>query len=342
MLKNFIIPAFFIVIIFLASCTREERKLDNNMFDFSVAEPQEKTVLPSNLAEKTQEIELKSDEKIKDSTLKEEIKQLEKSPEIKEDTTEIDSKFEIKKAEIVPNFIRKFNLRYLSFDVADLILEGNSSGYFRVYSKTNAFVDYLFGWRDYSISNFTIGENYILPKNFKTKLLFKKKVREIEVNFSDDGKKVVSDKVTPPDNRAKRPAVPDNLKIAVYDPLTAGIEARRLVIEAVEKNNFNSKGRYNFSLPIFEGRRRTDLMFDISNKKVEGMYVLKLYRRAVAGYTDNEKNDINKGDVVIDIYLDAKNFLPVKAEGRNFLGTARASKIADCTSFEQCVNSSNK
>ncbi|MDX1949762.1 MAG: DUF3108 domain-containing protein, partial [Rickettsiales bacterium] len=311
-----------------------ERKIDNSMFDFSVEEPIKQEVLPTKLEEApSNEQEIKPP-KIEDLKPKIDEKQ---TNEILEDKRETESKFEVKKAEILPNFVRKFNLRYLSFDVADLVLEGNAQGYFRVYSKTNGFIDYLFGWRDYSISHFNISDDIIKPKDFKTKLLFKKKVREIEIFFSDDGKKVASDKVTPPDNRAKRPAVPDNLKIAVYDPLTAGIEARRLVIDAVEKNNFNSKGRYNFSLPIYEGRRRTDLMFDISNKKIDGMFVLKMYRKAVAGYTDNEMQDIKKGDAVIDIYLDAKNFLPVKAEGKNFLGTARGLMVKDCKNFEECV-----
>ncbi|MDX1949482.1 MAG: hypothetical protein SFT90_03140, partial [Rickettsiales bacterium] len=51
MLKKFIIPAFFIASFFLTSCTREERKIDNSMFDFSVEEPIKQEVLPTKLEE---------------------------------------------------------------------------------------------------------------------------------------------------------------------------------------------------------------------------------------------------------------------------------------------------
>ncbi len=338
MRKIYIFPAFFAASLFtatllLSSCSKEDRK-PQQLFDFSEVS-QEFTKLPATKSKTLTEKEKQTAEVLS------EIKQPEKALSAEASSKEI-HKTEEKQAEKtempdLPHFVKKYNVGYLSFDVADIILEVKGS-YVRIFSKTNGFIDYLFGWRDYTISHFKFGENRFIPADFKTKLLFKKKIREIKIVYGDDGKGVSFENVTPPDNRSKRPAVPDDLKKSVYDPLTAALEARRMVMKTVGENNFSSKGMYNFSLPIYEGRRRTDLMFTLSKRKVDDMYLLKLYRKPIAGYTNNEMSDIKKGDAVIDIYLDKTTFIPVRAEGRNFIGTARLNYIMDCKDFESCVS----
>ncbi len=343
MIKIYSIPAFFAAALLLISCTSSERKTEtlSNLsagFEDEVSLMKMDEVVPEKKKAPVKPAEVKKEiPKIPEPVQFEDEKEaiVEKAPDIKEQ----------------PEFIKIFNARYLNFDVADFFLQLKQVGkeddavkyQMRMFVKSNSFIDYMFGWRDHTISRFRETKDRFVPEFYKTKLLFKKKIREINTAYDKDGVKVVTDVVNPPDNRDKRPAVPDDMKSHTYDPLVIAMEARRMIIRAVKDNNFTAKGNYNFSLPMYDGRRRTDLMFSLSNKKVDGNYALKLSRKPVSGFTNNELTDIGKGDVTIDIYLDPENFIPVSAEGRNFLGTAALSFVKDCKkTFEECVDSIKK
>ena len=241
--------------------------------------------------------------------------------------------------------IKRYNVGYLTFNVADFYAEltplQKTADYtkyrFRLYSKTNGFVDYVFGWMSYTVSELRVYNNKVVPENFKTKVTLKKKTREIVIDYDTNGK-IVFEQVTPPDNRGKRPAVEDKFKIGSFDPLTIVIETRRLVMNAVKNNNFNDKGVYSFTLPLYDGRKRTDINFELRNKKVSGLYPLKFVMKDVAGYTNNELEDAKKGDKIIEIFIDPKTFTPVTASGKSPLGSARARLLQDCEYLiEDCV-----
>lgn len=342
MIKKYSIPAFFTAFLLVSSCSKYDYKNDN-LSNYSKGFENEVELMKLD--------EPEAEKKLKE--IKAETAKPEKPEEVVIETKEEKVKAEILKSEIAdqPEFIKRFNATYLGVDVADFFLqikkigEGRDSKAYqmRIFTRSNGFVDYLFGWRDHTISRFRETKDRFLPELFKTKLLFKKKTRETEIVYDAEGVNVIKDVVNPPDNRDKRPAVPDNLKKHTYDPLSMAMEARKMIIRAVRENNFSAKGNYNFSLPMYDGRRRTDLMFSLSNKKVDGNYALKLTRKPVSGFTNNELTDIGKGDVTIDLYLDPKSFTPVLAEGRNFLGTASIAFAEDCKkAFEECVEGSKK
>jgi Protein of unknown function (DUF3108) len=243
------------------------------------------------------------------------------------------------------DFTKKYNLRYLTFDVAnfygDLKPIEKTNDYtkyqFKFYSKANGFIDYVFNWMSYQVSEVRVYKNKVVPESFKSKINLKKKTKEILLDYDNNGR-ISFEKVTPPDNRAKRPAVENKLKAGSFDPLSIVLEARRLVMNAFDNNSFDKNGIYNFTLALYDGRKRTDVNFELSNKKTNGLYYLKFTMKSVAGYTNNELKDIKKGERIIGIYIDPETFTPVTATGWSPLGTAKARLVTDCTtSFEDCI-----
>ncbi len=249
------------------------------------------------------------------------------------------------------SFNKRYNIGYLTFDVADLYAEmipleknGDYTRYrFRFYSKTNGFVDYVFGWMSYTSSVMRVYDNKVVPEIFKSKVTLKKKTREIELDYDNLGKNIILEIVTPPDNRFKRPAVLKALKSNTFDPLSIVIETRRIVMSAVRNNRFDANGLYNFSLPLYDGRKRTAVNFELRKKKVNDMFVLKFTMEPVAGYTNNELADIKKGERIITLYIDPENFTPVSAVGKSPIGSARAKWLEDCGgTLENCVKKNTK
>ncbi len=324
-------PVFFIV----SSCSNKSM-MPEDMFDFS----KDITALPVTSVPQKQP-ELKQEKTKKQAEVKpEEVKTIEMHGDVKSPS---DYK--------THNIIKRFNLGYLTFDVADFYAEikpiETNSQYTKYvskfYSKSNGFIDYLFGWRSNTVSVTKAYENKTVPISFRTKVLLKKKTREIALDYSETGN-VIFEQVTPPDNRAKRPAVEDSKKIGTFDPLSIVIETHRIVKKAFVEDKFNSNNKYSFSLPLYDGRRRSDINFELDkNKDEDGIIHLKITQKPIAGYTDNEWKDIKKGERSVDIYLDSTTYWPVSAQGKSALGSARAKFLHDCqTKFEECIKLSEK
>lgn len=268
--------------------------------------------------------------------------------EDKEDKPEIlsedsDSTREIERLDVT----KKFNIEYLNIDIADVIYDikplKEANDYvkhrFRVYSKTEGFVDYFAEWRGQNLAEFRLYENRVSPEKFKSKTSLRDKTRNINLTYSENGKKLTKDSVIPPDNRKKRPAVSGKNKLATYDPLSALFEARRRVKEAFEEDKFGKSDKYKFTLPIYDGRRRTDINFKLSRKaNKDNLYILDVSRKAIEGYTAKELENVKKGEAVITLYLSPMDYLPIKAEGKHPLGTATAEVEKDCLKgFYKCI-----
>ncbi len=243
--------------------------------------------------------------------------------------------------------MRRFNLGYLTFDVADFYGEvkplESTSEYtryqFRFYSHSNGFIDRLFGWMSHTASVMRVYDDKVVPEKFRTKTALKKREREIAIDYNESGK-IVFDQVTPPDNRHKRPAVTEKQKAGTYDPLSIALEARRLSMAAVAGKKF-SGGAYKFSLPLYDGRRRSSVDFVLSEKKVNGQYQLRVIQKPVAGFTNNEWKDIQKGQRVVDVFIDPETFWPVGAAGDSPLGNATAKIVEVCSvGFDECIKKS--
>ncbi len=337
---KYIYFAFIPVLFGVGSCSGEERKIETAM-NFSTDHP-----IRSDIIEQAATPPGKKPVKAaKPAENTDSTKSAEPAPtEVKAEPTAV-KPTKVSKLNDGLEGLKRFNIGYLTFNVADFFAEirpvdekpDHTEYMFRLYSRTNTFVDYLFGWTSYGVSYLKLYDNKVVPESFQSKIVLKKKVREIALNYDDKGD-ITSESVLPPDNRGKRPAVPEAQKDNTYDPLSVVIETRRIVMKAVKENNFNERGKYSFTLPIYDGRRRSDLNFELDKKKISDLYHLKVIQVAVSGYTKSEMQDANKGERSVDIFIDPSNFWPVSATGRSAVGSARAKYIGNCTQeFKDCI-----
>ena len=314
-IKLTLIPAFFALIILISSCSNSDKKIEN-FITFDEVNGESFTENSSTKkSEKTQNFEKKE--------------KVDKRPNKKSDI----------------NILKEYNLDYLTFDVADFFAEikpiKETPDYIRYrikfYSHTNGIVDHFFNWMSYSVAYVKDYGNKIVPEKFQTKVRLRKKVKEMQLSFDSKGD-VKFEKVTPPDNRVKRPAVDDKLKKRVLDPLSMIIATRNRLKDAIANDYFNEKGFYSFSLPLYDARRRTEILFRLEEKKIDGLYKLVIKRKPIAGYTKNELEKTKNGGITITVFVDPKTILPVKAEATHPLGTAYSKFEKDCNlSFENCI-----
>jgi hypothetical protein len=335
-----VIPAFFV----LGSCAGT-KTLPDGFLTFS-SEQKEEASIPEKHAEIIKKKAAKAEDTVKKDVKQdaEHIKEIEQESAQPAITESEEEKIEGEK------IIKRYNMGYLTFNVADFYAElipiekhDDYTEYkFRFYSKTNGFVDYVFGWMSYTASTMKVYKNKVVPETFKSKITLKKKTKEIDIDYDDSGR-ITHEIVIPPDNRGKRPAVDDKLKIGTLDPLSIVIETRRIVMDTFRTNNFNDKGMHNFKLPLYDGRKKTEVNFELKKEKAKGLYHLKFTQKPIAGYTNNELKDIAKGERVIELFIDPETFTPVFAQGSSPLGQARAKWMNDCTvPLEACIKQSAK
>lgn len=250
------------------------------------------------------------------------------------------------KAEL--DFIKRYHIGYLTFDVADIYMEVKplrvteeyTKYRTRIYSRTNGIVDYFMGWLSHTVGYTRVYDDHVIPERFRSKVKHKKKTRNIELVFDPSGKKFTKDKVTPPDNRRTRPAVTDEEKFGAYDPISGFFETRRLVKNAFKYANFNDKGFYTFTVPVYDGRRRTDFLFTLLEKEQDnGFYKLSVRLEPVAGYTEKELDrDEGSSYTSLTFMLDTQNYMPVEIIGKHPLGTASAEFVENCKNvMEKCI-----
>ncbi|PIR38087.1 MAG: hypothetical protein COV35_07555 [Alphaproteobacteria bacterium CG11_big_fil_rev_8_21_14_0_20_39_49] len=187
-------------------------------------------------------------------------------------------------------------------------------------------------------TRFNYVEGEFVPDSYYTEFQQRNGGRKIDIKFNKDGT-VAKEEVTPPDNRAKRPAVSEKLKHDTFDPLTAFMAARKKVKESLEKGN-NS-----FSIKMYDGRRLSDLDFKIEgrfDRKISGtkhkLVKVTFKRKPIEGYTQNELKRMQKEEPVFTLYLsDDEKLLPIKMDADAPLGTAVLLFEKDCPSLDKCA-----
>lgn len=184
---------------------------------------------------------------------------------------------------------------------------------------------------------FDLVDGQYRPQSFYTEFQQRHGDRTIDIKYAPDGK-IAQETVTPPDNRAKRPAVTDERKHSSADPLTAAIIARQKIRESLEK------GQKHFSFPMYDGRRLSTLDFTIHGRmprRIDGVdyNVVKVSfkRIPVQGYTGNELKRMKKEEPEFTVYLsDDEQLLPIKADAAAPLGTAVLILEKECASMAAC------
>lgn len=162
----------------------------------------------------------------------------------------------------------------------------------------------------------------------------KKYVKMITKNGVTGGEILV-----PADNPATRPPVAAQQKKNVFDPLTLTLRMREAVWRSLKTDV------RQFSLPLYDGRRLTQVHFVVGDTKkilYKGaktpVIEVTLSRTLVAGFTKKELDSFDPNEPKARFYFtDDKRFVPIRAEFTSFFGTASATLMKECAKEESCL-----
>jgi Protein of unknown function (DUF3108) len=152
--------------------------------------------------------------------------------------------------------------------------------------------------------------------------------------------KLVEENVQPPDNRAVRPAVPDELKNRAHDLLSFNLALRGLVWKALHA------GTKKFSLTAYDGRRLTEVDGTVEGKRVIDyggkpnfpVIAVSLKRKQLAGFTPPEIEGFDSNEPPLTLYYsDDSRFVPVKLEVMVLFGKITGTLAKECRSGESCL-----
>lgn len=225
--------------------------------------------------------------------------------------------------EPVEALTRSYGIFWGGMNVADAILDiknSNDTYTIRLFIESRGLARRISKYRCAVKTEVIVKGDQYTPIFHQAIFELRKKRREIKISYDKDGN-IKSEESIPPENRAKRPEVSKELKDKILDPLTAGILSRNLA----------SIGN-DFKIPIYDGRRRTDLEF-----KLEEKTHMSFVMTPVAGHTNNELNDKAYKDLRIHVYFDDKDFLPVKLEGKSSLGFVVGRLEETCKTIDECL-----
>ena len=235
--------------------------------------------------------------------------------------------------ERMPRKARWYRVYWGAITVGDLYvtLIPTAEGYgMRSAIRSKGIAKVVSNWKSDSGATMRIQEDgKYVPIRFKTSFELRKRTRKIDIHWDKDWK-VVKETNIPPENRHKRPAVPEEQKIGSFDPLTAVMQGRLLVREAI------LSGKREFFVPVYDGRRKSNIRFKIYGADKNGIIHTSFVEEAVSGYTNNELKEIAKNNPEFHVYLSPKDLLPVAAKGQSLLGTARIKLKMECDTLKEC------
>lgn len=175
-----------------------------------------------------------------------------------------------------------------------------------------------------NISKGSFVDGEMRPDSYQTKWNRRKEKQLIEVEYDKnwDVTKVFAD---PPENRGKYPELEQENMQQTYDPVSAVILARRKIMNLT---SFGSKEKHSFKIPVFDARRRFDVVINIEGMKTvefEGeprdFMHIQFFREPIAGFREKELKRMEDQEPVIDVYLN-EDFIPVWGLGTARLGIA--------------------
>lgn len=173
------------------------------------------------------------------------------------------------------------------------------------------------------------------PVSYQTQFKLKGDWRTIKLAYSKTGDIVQPEYNEPPEKRWKRAEVPAAQKNGTFDPLTAALAAREKLKQLSADGKLAAGNK--FSLPLYDGRRRADLVFTMLGKTKRGNISLSFAEIPIAGYTNNEIEGFSENQHVITIEVSSENFMPVRASGNTVLGMAEARLAKQCATLEECM-----
>lgn len=171
---------------------------------------------------------------------------------------------------------------------------------------------------------------------YETHYQTKKKKRHVK--WERNNNKTIEEIVEPPDNRAVRPAVPEEQKRESHDPLSMVVQIRDKIPDVLE-------GLKNFSVNVYDGRRLTKVdiaaegtrVLKISGKKIP-VVALSARRSPITGFTPSEMEDFSRKEPPLYIYMsnDARA-MPIRLEWNFWMGKITATLTKECRTGESCL-----
>lgn len=242
-------------------------------------------------------------------------------------------------AKRLPKKARWYRVYWGAVTVGDIyvVLIPTKEGYgMRSEIRSRGIAKMVSGWRsDTGVTmRFEEPDKYI-PVKFKTAFRLRDRERKIEIVRDKNGD-ISAESNVPPENRNKRPAVPDKDKVGVYDPMTAIMAGRMEVRKAI------LDGKREFVVPVYDGRRRSDMLFKIHGADKNGNIHVSFKEGAVAGYTNNELENLKDRDPEFHILISSQDLLPIAAKGESLIGTAYIKLIKECATLQECVTASEE
>lgn len=168
---------------------------------------------------------------------------------------------------------------------------------------------------------------------------YKTKEKRKSVKMTQKDSEFTEEDVQPPDNRAKRPAVPAEIKKGAYDPLSLNMALRQKTWEALQSQN------KSFSVNVYDGRRLTEVDATVADKKIirlDGKKVasvrVAVRRKPLAGYTVSELDDIDPKEPTLWVYYsDDGRLIPLYLEMGFLFGKLTATLAKECRTGESCL-----
>lgn len=229
-------------------------------------------------------------------------------------------------------------VRLSNFPVADIYagLKSLDNGQTEIHTiiKSSGIADIAGGYKTDTITLMRFNGGYF-PVSYHTQFKLKGEWRTIKLAYDDAGNVVQPEYNEPPEKRWKRKEVPAALKNRALDPLTVPLAVRQR-LRAMEGMGDKIKGE-KFTLPLYDGRRRADLVFEVLGKSKQGDISLKFTEVPVEGYTANEIAGFKENQHTIRIDISPETFLPVHAEGDTVLGKVEVRLEKQCNTLEACM-----
>jgi len=181
------------------------------------------------------------------------------------------------------------------------------------------------------------------PQEFRIHTVLREKPRDITLTYDPQGN-IPARHYHPPENRHKRPDVPEAKRNGVIDPLTMALQARAQI------ENRLAKGEQEFTMRFYDGRRLQDVHFQLRQPETmryagQEMRVipLQMTREPLAGFTGQEKERMAEGvDPVFDLWLSpAHDWLPLKIRGTAAKGTAVGYLKKICREWQHCATAAD-
>ncbi len=151
---------------------------------------------------------------------------------------------------------------------------------------------------------------------------------------------VAEEKVLPPDDREKRPAVSKAVKDGSYDPLSLVLAMRQGLYDAMQQ------GKKSYVVSMYDGRRLYQLTFAVVGEKTypingtpAAVVQVDVSRRLLEGFTQSELADANvKKDPPLHIYFSHdERLVPLMFEAPLLIGSVHATLAHECAKGESCL-----